>query len=156
VLTFENLIRSIHRHMFAAAFGIILLIWLSFAGYAINHALSRQANDNKLRDFYVAVGPLLIREISTHSDGPRIVHDEIPLQQFLTDAKKWEHDTSQWLNDNLGPEAKERFVDMSSVQPMCWSDTMSGCEHRYDMEISRLVVEKRNLSAIIETSAYNR
>jgi hypothetical protein len=49
-----------------------------------------------------------------------------------------------------------RFLDTSSIQVICWSKIIIGCDSRYDIPKNRLNAEKKNLSTIIETPAYDQ
>jgi hypothetical protein len=153
ILQFEDKIKNYDRKVFGGLIGTVAIIYLGFTTYAVRHGLERQTAQSKLREIYVAVGPILDRQIPTH--GANLEYNEDALTKFQNDAKDWEDSSQKWLLTNLGAAARERFLDMSAIQVYCWGKYVA-CDPRYDGIKNKLIAEKRNLSAIMETSAYGQ
>jgi hypothetical protein len=147
------------KHLFRATIAAVSAVYLGFVGYALIHVVNIQAKEAKLREFYVAARPIIDRQIPANGTAPGTEkYDDKAIKQFIEDGLKWEQTTGDWLLANLGPSARERFVDMSSIGTNCLGQLMGiyVCDAQYDRLKNRLMSEKKNLSAIMETSAYTQ
>ncbi|MGA2792373.1 MAG: hypothetical protein ABSE69_02400 [Roseiarcus sp.] len=143
----------------------ISVTYLGFVVYAITDLYEHRLIRAKLRSIYIAAGPIIDRKIpaisipgARPSEVPGVEYDQTAVSKFVLDAKEWESTTAQWLQDNIGFAARERFLDLSSIQSYCWgpsNDVNVLCDNKYDLQKNRTIVEKRNLSAIMESSAYD-
>lgn len=153
ILQFEDQILKKGRRVFLAAVGAASAVYLGLSAYAINHYLNRQELRARMAEMYVTGGKIIDREIPVVSFDK---YDETSVKKFIEDGLRWEKTTGDWLLANLGDTARERFGDMFSVGTYCLGQANGSyaCDSRYDRLKNRLVAEKKNLSAIIETSAY--
>jgi hypothetical protein len=145
------------KHLFQATIAAVSVIYLGFVGYAIIHVMGIQAKEAKLRELYVASGPIIDRTIPTAGDVNNVKYDSNAVRQFIDDGLKWEKQTEEWLLDNMGPAARERFVDISAIGFNCIGQLKGAyvCDGEYDRTKNRLIAEKKNLSSIMESSAYH-
>lgn len=141
--------------MFWTLLSALSIIYCCFLTYAIVQAFQRDARRHHLAEMYVAAGPILEREIQIVGPANALKYDEVAIKKFQTDAKNWETSTQNWLLANLGSAARGRFLDMSNVQTICWGPVVA-CDNRYDISKNILNAEKKNLSAIMETTAYGQ
>jgi hypothetical protein len=156
-LQFEQQLRNVNaKNLFRNVLIVLAVIYSGFVIYALVQIYQRDATHRHLVEKYVEAGLLIDRKISTHGVASNPQFDEDAIKQFHDDAVAWEDSTQKWLLTNFGPAARERFLDMSSVQTICWSQETQGCDARYDITRNRLNAEKRNLSAIMETAAYGQ
>ena len=109
----------------------------------------RAAVRDKLLEFYVAAGPLIDTEISAFGTDKKAMDEEISsLQQHAT---QWTNETAMFLQQNLGPAARDRFLDVSNMPTYGYP---IGGEY---MELkNNLANRRKNLSILIETAAYDR
>jgi hypothetical protein len=118
----------------------------------------RAASRAQLLAYYVSAGSLLRREIpreplSEPHPGPpgRTVANPVAVARLLDETKKWEQETADMIEQNFGVAAKEKFIDGSNPYSRGISD---GDE--YNKAIDILANGRKNLSILIETSAYDK
>ena len=109
----------------------------------------RAAVRDKLLGFYVAIGPLIGKQISVSPTDQK--EFEEALTPLLSDAVKWTEETATFINQNLGPAARDRFLDVSNMPTYGW-----GSIPAYDKLMNLLSNRRKNLSLLIETAAYDR
>jgi hypothetical protein len=109
----------------------------------------RAAIRDKLLEFYVAAGPLIDTEISAFGTDKKAMDEAVSsLQQH---AAQWTNETAMFLEQNLGPAARDRFLDVSNM--MIYTYGVGG---EYDKLKNNLANRRKNLSILIETAAYDR
>jgi hypothetical protein len=109
----------------------------------------RAAVRDKLLEFYVAVGPLIDEKIPAFGIDKKAMDEAMSsLQQHAT---QWTNETAMFLQQNLGPAARDRFLDVSNM-PIYGYDI--GGE--YTELKNALSNRRKNLSLLIETAAYDR
>jgi hypothetical protein len=158
VLQFEALLYRYGRNLFWGLLGTLLIIYLGFIIYAVSHAIAREKIRGGLIDILAASTELAERELSEESpDQHGVVSGKVEahaLAQFTADYTKWENESAKWIKDHLGMAARTRFLDRGGMNPMVgWGRTM---DTRYDQLMNRLEIERKNLSVIIETGAYEK
>jgi hypothetical protein len=108
--------------------------------------------DNLLR-LYAEAGPLLRREIP-HISQHNMAPEPEAAKRFIADTQQWSMATSEWLRQNLGETARERFIDTGSSGPP------ASFNYSFDSEVNRAynttMILRRNLALIIETAAYDK
>jgi hypothetical protein len=119
----------------------------------------RAASREHLLELYVA--PAELTKVETPPpDLPYNGHssDQIKALVASVDAttRNWENTTASWLEKNLGPAAKSRFLDISNMPVYSWSLSDIGNNSELTSILNRVVNERKNLAVLIETSAYDR
>ena len=151
VVQFERHLTALRANSFIPTISILILIYLCFVGYALVHAVERERIETKLREIYVAGNVLLERKVPP-SEPNSYTFDEKELEQWKSDAVLWEVGTAHWIATNIGLSAKSRFADMSNLTNLCWSPRDDGCDQKSRF-MNRILVEEKNLSALIEQLA---
>jgi hypothetical protein len=109
----------------------------------------RAAVRDKLLRFYVAIGPLMGKQFSVSPSDEKLIEEAmIPLMQ---EALKWSNETAAFIDQNLGPAARDRFLDVSNMPTYGWSGIPP-----HDKLMNLLSNRRKNLSLLIETAAYDR
>jgi uncharacterized protein YjfI (DUF2170 family) len=72
--------------------------------------------------------------------------------RYVNTVQNWIDVSSQWIADNLGEAAKAKFQDRSSAQPINYDRAYNGLHNNI---IATLVCFRKNLSTLIETSAWD-
>jgi hypothetical protein len=125
-------------------------------------AIHQKAIRESLRELYAEAGPIIDRKLGTEPDPKsdaainflRYKNDDVVA--FVQDAEQWESKTAKWLVDNLGLAAKERLFDLSSLNTLGWGPPeVRVTDDRYSIAKNKIIAEKRNLSAIMESTVYN-
>jgi hypothetical protein len=110
----------------------------------------RVAVRGRLLELYVMAGPLIGKEIPTN------YNDENSMKQSMSvleqDASTWAAQTASFIEENLGPAARERFLDISNMPTYNWVSASPS----YESVMNRLVNRRKNLTLLIETSAYDK
>jgi len=110
----------------------------------------RAAARNKLLELYVAVGPLIGKPIPVNLNDKKGMEEAFSsLQQR---AALWTNETAAFIEQNLGPAARDRFLDVSNMPIYGWGNAIEG----YDALMNTLANRRKNLSLLIETAAYDR
>jgi hypothetical protein len=118
----------------------------------------RAASRAQLLAYYVGAGSLLRREIprepvNTPNPGPPglTVANPVAIARLLDETKKWEQETADMIERNFGVAAKEKFLDVSNTPTYGW-----GVSDEYNKAMNILANERKNLSILIESSAYDK
>jgi hypothetical protein len=77
----------------------------------------RAASREHLLDMYISAGSLIDR-------GQPTPENLAALGQLEIDIDGWSKQTAKWLDDNLGPAARERFMDVSNMPSFGWSNSV--------------------------------
>jgi hypothetical protein len=142
-------IRRIRISRFQIAISVIGLIYAGFIVYAVAHAAERQRIMNGLQKIYITSGSLLNREIIgvTNLEAP----DDNALSQYEKDFAEWQNRSQEWIGENVGEAAKERFLDRSLISYLGYGARYN---ERYSTIRNRLREERNNLHAILESRIY--
>jgi hypothetical protein len=151
VMQFEVWVRSISKHSFRNAICGLTVIYLGFLGYAVAHAVNRLVIRHGLETYYIAAGELANRPIPLNEDKNHMDIDAI--KRLAVDVDNWQAVTALWLEKRLGPIGRERFLDISNMPSLTWSQA-DQTDPAYSSAINRLTRDRHNLSVIIETGAY--
>ena len=119
----------------------------------------RAASRKHLLGMYIAAGPLMridgpIPDLPENRYGLHVVEDYE--KQVTASVDKWEKETSEWIGDNLGPAAQARFLDVSNMPTYVWTFKYGGYNYTLSFQMNRLSNERKNLSLLIESSAYDK
>jgi hypothetical protein len=110
----------------------------------------RAAVRDKLLEFYVAVGPLIDKQIPVNWNDKKSMDDAVSsLQQ---QADHWTEETATFLEQNLGPAARDKCLDISNMPIYGRNPDIQG----YAPLMNALANRRKNLSLLIETAAYDR
>ncbi len=157
VLEFRVWLDRQMKYLFVRLITTFSIVYVLFIGFALYHWIDHTIKHNTLSYLYIESGDLIDRKIPLEP-GATIQLKQEEVDKFIKDTTSWEDKTSKWLLENIGPAARERFADKSAIPSYCWGpfndSLMLVCDFRYDVVKNRLVAEKRNLSALMETSAY--
>ena len=143
-------------HLFALSMSVIGAIYLGFLGYAVAHSLNKIAARHGLEQIYVSGAKLMNRNLPVSAAGNSLSRDEV--SKFGSDVDEWSKESAQWIEDHLNAAARERFLDISGMPSLSWSVKGPNGGNVYDADFSeamnRLATERKNLTIIMETSAY--
>jgi hypothetical protein len=151
VLQFEAKIKAIRGRLFLESVGALAGIYLCFVGYAIAHAIKMQGNEGQLRVIYQKGNELIDRKLPVDPQSPQNSqnYEQTAVSQLEDDATEWQKNTEKWLSENIGPAAGVKFSDKSNSTFLCWGPG-TACDQRVSYVKSRLSIDERNLSAIME------
>jgi hypothetical protein len=111
---------------------------------AIN--IKRRHIIDALQSFYVEAGPLLNRAIL--KDTPIEVFNS-----YKSDVDKWGNKVADWISNNIGLPAKERFLDNANGMSLIYSLAYNNEHNNY---INFLARSRRNLATLIENPAWDK
>ncbi len=123
--------------------------------YALGEAHHKQELKNKLNDLYT--NGMDISQVLSVASGDV---DKNVSESKIKAADKWVNSTRDWLKENVGKAASQRFMDGSYTQPLTWIDPPGFAYQpnaiKYNAAMNALSTRRRNLATIIETGAYLR
>ena len=152
ILEMEAWLTQKHRSAFTVSVFVVSVIYLGFVGFAIGHAIQREAANRGLIQKYESAAPLfkqgksLIEHHLTSADAEFLKS----IDQFHEDYDQWGRETSEWLVANLGNPASEQFLDMSTLPTYCWGPPMEGCNIKLSGTYNALINAKKNLAIIMQ------
>ncbi len=157
VLETENWFHRQHKRLFISSIAALVAIYLCFIAYAAAHALGKQHRQAQLREIYVAGNLLKDRELNIEPGGTGGSYEAKDVTQLEADVVSWRNETAIWLAKNYGPAARVRFLEVGNISNLCWGPKFRDqfCDVPYGMTMNRLTNDLRNLSAILESAAYN-
>jgi hypothetical protein len=139
VLETEQWFRQQQKHAFAITTGILVVIYLGFVAYAINHARQEIAIDQNLDQIYGASNPLQDRPFAGGMSA--------------TEQKEWENQiviwrdtTAVYLQDNLGSFAHDRFINTRGSISLNYGSA----SQEVNLQINLLTWLRKNLETIID------
>jgi hypothetical protein len=101
-------------------------------------------------ELYVAAGPLINKHIPINYDDRKGMEEAVA--SLEREVNQWTEETASFIKTNLGPAAQDRFLDVSNMPIYTWNPNIEG----YDQIMNALANRRKNLSLLIETSAYDR
>jgi hypothetical protein len=146
------------RLLIAAALGIAALIGFSECLRFINSretlflAQQNAASDKraairaKLQQFYVDGGPIINRHL------PKDISKE-DFDKYVAEANQWVNDTANWIGENLGIAARERFLDRTGMLAMTDPSAVNETHHAVRQNLTRM---RQNLQVLIESGAWDK
>jgi len=116
---------------------------LSQASAVIDKRLEKR---EKLQQFYIEAGALLDTPVAkTISD------QDFKTYSDMIDA--WATQTANWIGENLGAAARAKFLDRSSAPFLMYN---AAANEKHNNIINALTAFRKNLSTLIETSAWDK
>jgi hypothetical protein len=158
-LQFEDRVRSLKRTLFRDVMFALGVIYSAFIVYAVVHVYDRESARRTAKELYVSSSEMMNRQLPVAADVPNGgSYDAKAVTQVADDAATWRKNTAEWLGKNLGEAARERFLDVSGFPSLCWGPKYQdqSCDLRYGQVMNRLVNDRKNLAAILETNAYDK
>jgi hypothetical protein len=146
------------RIFVAALIGAVSLIVFSESFRLINsreQALVAQASKvtdkraekrAQLQEFYIEAGQLMSQQLQ------KPVSDE-DFKKYSDSMDAWLNKTANWIGVNLGPAAQAKFLDRTGAMTFSYSGAVNA-EH--NNIINSMTVFRKNLSILIETSAWDK
>jgi tRNA/tmRNA/rRNA uracil-C5-methylase (TrmA/RlmC/RlmD family) len=83
---------------------------------------------------------------------PKTISDE-DFKKYQASIDKWLNESATWIEENLGPAAKAKFLDRSSA-PFLMYDAAANTQH--NNIINAMMAFRKNLSTLIETNAWDK
>jgi hypothetical protein len=102
------------RNAFIPLISALSVIYASFVSYAIYETIHRNAVLQHLQEACVQSGTLLYYPAETMLKPDGGV-DQSALREYSIRAQKWAKETSDWIDNNIGIGAKERFLDYADI-----------------------------------------
>jgi hypothetical protein len=96
----------------------------------------------QLQKFYIQAGSLFGQSIK----------DQSTFDTFKPMVDLWANDASNWIERNMGPAAKERFLDPGTGSSLSWNKAFNAEHNNY---LNFLTYTRKNLSTLIETNAWD-
>jgi hypothetical protein len=106
----------------------------------------RAAKREKLQELFIESGNLLNAQV------PKGISD-VEFKKYSDAVDAWLNGAANWVGGNLGEAAKAKFLDRSST-PFLMYDAAVNTQH--NNIINALTAFRKNLSTLIETSAWDK
>jgi hypothetical protein len=135
---FDVPLAAIHQLSYAWALAP-LTVWFFVAYVRRRAAKQRDAKVARLQEFYVMAAPLT---------SPSANPTNIP--EFVAAVEAWANETADWIGNNLGRAARERFLDRSGHPPL----TYGGNKELSDTRVAAGGWRK-NLARLIEIDSWD-
>jgi len=157
ILETETWFRRQARHLFIVSILTVTTIYMGFVAYAVAHVIGRQEKQAKLREIYVSGNLFKCRVLSIRPGDNGGNYEPQDVKRLEHDVDVWRKTTTVWLNGNFGPAASVRFLEVANFSNLCWGprDKDMICDTQYGQIMNRLTNDLRNLSSILESTAYN-
>jgi hypothetical protein len=130
----------------------LALIYAGFVGYGIQQHFHGEGIKAGLKDKYFASAELAHVYIVVDANG---APDKGALEQRTEGAVKWEVDTEQWIEANIGKAARERFLDSGATTNFGWLVPKDAESSRFNNAMNRFLGLRKNLATMIEIGAWD-
>jgi|SRR5579872_5068313 len=109
-LHFEDFLRALHPLAFRLTMGVCGTIFMGLAIFASAHAINEEISKHRIKALYSEAAPFVpvANEIERMEANPA---RQAKIDQLILDVRNWDDKTSNWLRDNLGEAAQQRFLD---------------------------------------------
>jgi hypothetical protein len=97
---------------------------------------------DQLQGFYIEASGLFGQPIT----------DQGSFEIFRAKVDTWGNDTVNWIQNNMGLAAKEKFLDPGSGSSLSWNKAFNAEHNNY---LNFLTYTRKNLSTLIETNAWD-
>ncbi len=152
-LEFRSWLDTRRKNTFLGSIALVSLVWTYFILGGINNHFQDERVRRNLRNLYLMSSAFIVkaRAISdVDSPSPNMVADKQELKRKIVD---WENRTSQWIETNIGPVERERFLDDTFMPNLAWSNDN---DQKFSALVDRLVAERRNLAELTNSPTYQR
>jgi hypothetical protein len=143
------------RYSFPSILVVLGIIYLGCIGYGIYTYFNRIEIQRGLKDIYTKSSQLVTNTFSP-SDVVGGILTPTARTAFITKARDWETKSAQWIEEQIGPPARERFLDQANAPTYGWTITPESgvIDMGYADIMNRLMAERKNLATMIESGAW--
>ncbi len=100
----------------------------------------------KLQECYVDVGPLIARQFSRETPAD-------DFSKYIAEADAWVNNCANWIAENMGVPARERFLDRTGMISTSYSGALNAEHNTAIQNLTRL---RQNLLVLIESGVWDK
>jgi len=99
-----------------------------------------------LQEFYVVVGPIITRPLPADIS-------ETDFNKYMEEANTWINNCANWIGENMGVPARERFLDRTGMLNMTSASAVNVAHNNVIQNLTRL---RQNLLVLVESGAWDK